>query len=246
VDITGVNGAGAVGRTIGTNAPSGAPTATLVTSRNNSWVLGVGTDFDNAVARTVGSNQSLINQYLTPAGDTYWVQMQNAVTPLAGTSVNINDTAPTGDRYDLTVVEVLPSTGPTYSISGTVSPAASGTGTTLTLTGPSTATTTADNAGNYTFNSVQNGSYTVTPSKAGVTFSPSNQPVTVNGADVSAVNFSILQPVLVVSPTALASSAIQGSNAPPPMMLNITNGGGSSLNYTTASDSSWLTATPSS
>ena len=41
------------------------------------------------------------------AGDTYWMQMQNAATTLSGTAVTINDTAPTGDRYNLAIVEVL-------------------------------------------------------------------------------------------------------------------------------------------
>ena len=56
--------------------------------------------------RTPGSGQSLVHQCLTPSGDTYWVQMQNAPTALSGTNVTINDTAPTGDRYNLTIVEV--------------------------------------------------------------------------------------------------------------------------------------------
>src|SRR6185437_1797981 len=85
-DPSGVNGAGAIGKTATANARTGAPTGSLVTSRNNSWVLGVGTDFDRPVARTPGTNQSLVNQYLTPPGDTYWVQMQNAPTPVSGTT----------------------------------------------------------------------------------------------------------------------------------------------------------------
>jgi hypothetical protein len=47
-----------------------------------------------------------VHQFLTPSGDTYWVQMQNASTPVTGTSVTINDTASTGDRYKLTIAEV--------------------------------------------------------------------------------------------------------------------------------------------
>jgi uncharacterized protein (TIGR03437 family) len=42
------------------------------------------------------------------ATDTFWVQMQNNPTPLSGTRVTINDTAPTGDRYNLSIVEILP------------------------------------------------------------------------------------------------------------------------------------------
>jgi len=106
VDTTGTNGSGAVGATASANAKTGAPSATLVTTRNNSWVFGVGNDYDNAIARTAGTGQSVVHQDLTSTGDTYWVQMQNATTPLSGTSVSINDTAPTTDRYNLSIVEV--------------------------------------------------------------------------------------------------------------------------------------------
>jgi hypothetical protein len=191
-DPTGTNGSGAIGATKSASAGSGAPTATLVTTRNNSWVFGVGSDFDNAIARTAGSGQSLVNQYLTSAGDTYWVQNQNATTPLSGTSVTINDTAPTGDRYNLSICEILPAVAvaPTYGISGSISPAASGAGTTVSLSGAAIATATADSSGNYSFSGLSSGSYTVTPSKIGFTFTPASQPVTDNGASVTAVNFT--------------------------------------------------------
>jgi hypothetical protein len=103
----GTNGAGAIGATVSASAASGAPTATLITTRNNSWVMGVGTDWDNPISRTIGANQTMVHEYLPPVGDTYWVQRQNSSTPLSGTSVTINDTAPTGDRYNLTAVEIL-------------------------------------------------------------------------------------------------------------------------------------------
>jgi hypothetical protein len=88
------------------NSAKGAPTASLVTTRNNSLVLGVGNDYDNAIARTLGAGQTLVHQFLTPTGDTYWVQMQSAATPSSGTSVTVNDTAPSTDRYNLSIVEV--------------------------------------------------------------------------------------------------------------------------------------------
>jgi hypothetical protein len=108
VDTTGTNGSGAIGATKTASAASGAPTATLVTTRNSSWVFGVGNDYDNAIARTPGTGQTVVHQLLSTAGDTYWVQMENAPTPLSGTSVTINDTAPTSDRYNLSICEVLP------------------------------------------------------------------------------------------------------------------------------------------
>ena len=108
VDTTGTNGSGAVGATGTGNAATGAPTASLVTTRNNSWVFGVGNDWDGSSARTAGANQTLVHQLLVSGLDTFWVQRQNATTPLSGTTVTINDTAPTNHRYNLTLVEVLP------------------------------------------------------------------------------------------------------------------------------------------
>jgi hypothetical protein len=84
-------------------------------------------------------------------------------------------------------------TGQTYSISGTISPASSGSGATVTLTGTAGATTTADSSGNYIFNGVTNGGYTITPTKSGLTFNPASLPATVNGANVTNVNFTVPQ-----------------------------------------------------
>jgi hypothetical protein len=125
-DTTGIGGAGAIGATGTKNAKSGAPSASLTTTRAGSWVMGVGNDFDKAVARTPGANQVVIHQDLTTGGDTYWVQMENATTALSGTTVTINDIAPTADRFNLTICEILPaSTGPpppTWTLSGSISP----------------------------------------------------------------------------------------------------------------------------
>jgi hypothetical protein len=192
VNTSGTNGSGAIGATKSANSTGGAPTASLVTTQNNSWVFGVGNDYDNAIGRTVPSGQSLVHQYLTPTGDTYWVQMQNAPTPTSGTTVKINDTAPTGDRYNLSICEILPAVGgsSTFSLSGTVSPAASGSGVTITLSGTANATTTTDSSGNYSFANLANGAYTVTPGKTGFTFSPTSQSVTINGANSTGNNFT--------------------------------------------------------
>src|SRR5437773_889263 len=78
----------------------------------------------------------------------------------------------------------------TFSISGTITPTAGGSGATVTLIGPATATTTTDTAGNYSFGGLANGSYTVTPSNSGYSFIPPNQSVTVNGANQTGVNFT--------------------------------------------------------
>ncbi len=83
-----------------------------------------------------------------------------------------------------------PQVGQTFSISGTISPTAGGSGATVTLSGATSASTIADGAGNYTFTGLQNGAYTVTPSRTGYTFNPSTQAATVSGANVTGLNFT--------------------------------------------------------
>jgi hypothetical protein len=212
VNTSGTNGSGAIGAVGSGNADPGAPTATLVTTANGSLVLGVGNDWDNAIARTLGPGQAMVHQFLANVGDTYWVQRESNPTSSSGASVTLNDSAPTSERYNLTIVEVLPATvgtAGTYSIYGTLSPSAPGSGATVTLSGTANGTTTADGSGNYGFSGLSNGSYTVTPSKGGYSFSPAAQSATINGANV-AVNFSVSSsppPVAVsVSPTSAALS----------------------------------------
>jgi chitodextrinase len=101
---TSINGA-----TAPAGAASGAPTASLTTTRANSWVFAVGDDWDSATARIAGANQTLVDQYLAPVGDTYWAQRQNTTTPNSGTLVTMNDTAPTSDQWNLALIEIPPS-----------------------------------------------------------------------------------------------------------------------------------------
>jgi len=192
MSFSGVNTAGAIGATGSGSGSTGAPTASLVTIGSNSLVLGVGNDYTNATARTVGAGQTLIHQDLASTGDTYWVQMQTIAIPASGTMVTISDTAPTKDKFNLSIVELLASvsSAPTWSLSGTLSPAAGGSGATVTLSGASSASVVADANGNYSFSGLVNGSYTVTPAKSGFTFNPANQAVTVNGANQTGINFT--------------------------------------------------------
>lgn len=105
---TAVNGA-----TKTASGSRGTPTATLTPTMPGSWVWGVGNDWDRAAARTVGPNQSMVDEYLSPFADTFWVQRQSAPSSTASTApVTINDTAPAEDRWNLALIEVLP-TNPT-------------------------------------------------------------------------------------------------------------------------------------
>ncbi len=203
VDVTGTNGSGAIGATGSGNANPGAPTASLTTTRNNSIVLGVGNDWDNAIARVVGPNQSILHQYLAATGDTYWMQWRSAAVPISGATVTINDTAPTTDRYNLSIVEVLPASAGTLSISGAITPSATSSGATVSLGESATETTTVSGSGTFSFQNLVSGSYTVTPSKAGVVFTPSSQTITLTGSNGTA-NFTAatLQSIAVTPATA--------------------------------------------
>ena len=191
---SGSNGSGAIGNTAGASAPSGAPSASLVTSRANSWVFGVGNDWDRAVMRTPASNQTITHQYLATVGDTYWVQQQSSPTPLGGTQVFINDIGPTTDRYNLSVVEVLSaaSAGGTYSISGAVTPASLASGATMTVSqgGTVLTATTVNSSGLYSVAGLASGTYTVTPSETGVLFTPTSLQAVINGTNAVNVNFT--------------------------------------------------------
>lgn len=111
VNTSGTNGSGAIGATSNNNAAAGAPTASLVTTGNNSWVLGVGNDYSNATARTLGPGQTLVHQDLTSTGDTYWVQRETNAVSASETQVTLNDTAPIKDSYNLAIVEILAAGG---------------------------------------------------------------------------------------------------------------------------------------
>ena len=134
-----------------------------------------------------------------------------------GSPVTVNGANVAGVNFTATAVSPT-----TYSISGTITPAANGSGATVTLSGTSSATTTANSAGNYTFTGLANGAYTLTPSESGFTFSPTSSPATVNGANVAGVNFT----ATAVSPT---TYSISGSITP------AANGSGATLTLSGAS-----------
>ena len=79
-----------------------------------------------------------------------------------------------------------------YSISGSAGVA----GATVAWSGTSSGSTTADGSGNYTISGLANGSYTITPSLIGYTFSPTSSNQTVSGGNITGVNFvATLTPV---------------------------------------------------
>jgi hypothetical protein len=100
--LTGI-GASAIG-----SGTSGAPSLKLTTQDAPSLVFAVGHDYDNAIARTLPANWTMLDQWVdTGAGDTYWTQYTTAPISPAGSVVTVSDVAPTTDRWDLAAVELI-------------------------------------------------------------------------------------------------------------------------------------------
>jgi hypothetical protein len=76
-------------------------------------------------------------------------------------------------------VDVLYQAAHAYTVSGTVT---GGAGTTVTLSGDSTATTTANSSGSYSFAGLYPGSYSIIPTLSGSIFAPEKQNVSVSNS----------------------------------------------------------------
>ena len=142
------------------------------------------------------------NYTVTPSksGYSYTPASQNetiSASSLSGVNFSDSNTTPTS-----------------FSLSGTISPAAGGSGATVTLSGAAHAATTADSGGNFSFTELPSGTYGITPTKTGYSFSPSGQNASITTADVTGIKFTATQlPTNTVNifpgediPTVVASS----------------------------------------
>jgi hypothetical protein len=205
VDTTGTSGSGAIGATATANAATGAPSATLTTTRANSVVFGVGEDPTAKVARMPGASQSIVHQLLcgvTGQTCTLWVQQIPTLISAAGTSITINDTAPTADAYNLSLVEVRPTAvAPTIT---SLTPASGPIGTSVTIAGTGFGTTQGTSTVTFggisaTPTSWSNTSIAV-PVPSGVALGAIPVVVSVPGAGTSnSTTFTVVSP-LAVSP----------------------------------------------
>ena len=160
-------------------------------------------------------------------------------TPTTAETVTLNATVKDSagdsagpDAYTIAV------TAPTYSVSGQIQPV-SGCGTisalpafTVSINTNPVQTTVTDGGGNYTFASVPNGTYTITPSITGPSslFSPVKQTnVVVNGSSVGGENFGVLLGYTV------SGTVSYGGSATGPIYVELYNNncGGSAANGAT-------------
>jgi Bacterial Ig domain/Carboxypeptidase regulatory-like domain len=179
---TTISGADVTGLNFTANAQT-APTFTI------SGTIGPTAGGNGATVRLSGTANGTTTASNT--GDYTFSGLANGtytVTPShAGFTFNPANKTATVSKANVTGVNFT-ATEQTFTLSGTV--AAGGSGATVTLSGASVATTTTNASGAFTFTGLANGTYTVTPSRAGYTFTPDNQNITVNGANVGAINFT--------------------------------------------------------
>jgi beta-lactam-binding protein with PASTA domain len=90
------------------NSASGAPSAVLTTTRADSYVIAVGTDWDAPRVMTPAAGQTIVNQFNPLVGDTYWVQRTTTPVALPGSNITISDTygAVMPDRWNLALIEI--------------------------------------------------------------------------------------------------------------------------------------------
>ncbi|WP_162819101.1 PA14 domain-containing protein [Leifsonia aquatica] len=113
ISVLAYSGAAGIGASAVAGAASGAPSVTVTTTTAGSQVVGVGNDWDGSTARTLGAGQTVIHEFADAAvGDDFWMQRTSGTTGAAGAAVTINDTAPTGDQWNLAAAEVTPAAAP--------------------------------------------------------------------------------------------------------------------------------------
>ncbi len=85
------------------------PSASLTTTKPNSWVFGVGVDWDNPRVMTAGAGQTIVSQFAPSVGDTYWVSRTTNPVTASGTPTTVSVTYPGtthNDRWNLALVEI--------------------------------------------------------------------------------------------------------------------------------------------
>ncbi|HPR63624.1 MAG TPA: pre-peptidase C-terminal domain-containing protein [Thermoanaerobaculia bacterium] len=196
-----------------------APTTSITSSQCGTTITTSSTTFTWTGSDNVTPTGSLVYSYRIDSGS--WSSFGSATsksyTGLSNAShtfeVKARDAAGNEDATPATCTVTVNVPQTTYSISGTVSGAVAS-GVTITLSGAASNTTTTDTSGNYSFSGLSNGSYTVTPSRSGYTFSPTSRSVTISGANQTGQNFTssvVSGDTQLTSGVAVGGSVSQGA-----------------------------------
>jgi uncharacterized protein (TIGR03437 family) len=104
VDTTN-NGSAAIGDNDAWSANTSELDAFIVTSRNQSLVIGIGNDASQATSRTPASGQSIVHEFVDAPAGNYWVQRVTNAIAATGTRVVLK-ASPATTSVNLTSVEV--------------------------------------------------------------------------------------------------------------------------------------------
>lgn len=101
-------GSAGIGAISANSAATGPTNVTVTTIRAGSLIYGVGNDWDGAGARTLGSGQWMVHQWVdTGSGDTMWTQARTAAVPAVQSSVTLDTTAPTNHQWNFVGLEII-------------------------------------------------------------------------------------------------------------------------------------------
>jgi len=85
---------------------AGDPSLTITTTRANSWVFGVGNDWDNFKPVVAAAGSTMVNQSTSAITDTFWMVRSTNPTTQAGVPTTVGVTGVGTDRYNFAVIEI--------------------------------------------------------------------------------------------------------------------------------------------
>jgi beta-lactam-binding protein with PASTA domain len=85
---------------------AGDPAISIATTKPNSWLFGVGNDWDNRKVLTAQSGSTIIAQSPTTITDTFWSVRTTTPQPNAGSTTTIGVSGVGTDRYNFAVIEI--------------------------------------------------------------------------------------------------------------------------------------------
>lgn len=136
---------------------------------------------------TINFTLGEIKWYTDGVLDVSTTTLKTQIDPGGGTALLVESNGP--KQCFVSWMKVYDSTTFGSKISGNVSGHVSS-GVTIDLSGDSTDSTVTDGSGDYEFDEMDDGNYTITPSLAGYYFLPDDRDVVVSGADETGIDFS--------------------------------------------------------
>jgi len=85
---------------------AGEPSLTITTTKGNSWIFGVGNDWDNRKQLTAAPGSTIIAQSPTTITDTFWTVRSTNPQALPGVPTTIGVTGLGTDRWNFAVIEI--------------------------------------------------------------------------------------------------------------------------------------------